>query len=124
MKANKYLCVVDHYVLIDKWVEYTKQISARKTETEEKLEKVWQHAQDFCFYEVNTKEELKKLKEKIQKLISQSCSEKSPDAKNINFYLIPLEDKHLIKHIKFNKKNKDYGNVMHYSNVGVWECIK
>ena len=133
MKANKYLCVVDHYVLVEKWIPYTKQSSAldkegrtvTKTETTERFEKVWQHVQDFCFYEVNTKEELRQVKEKIQKLIKQSCSDKkSPDAKNIKFYLIPLEEKHLIKYIKFNKKNKDYGGHMHYSNVGVWECIK
>ena len=28
MKANKYLCVVDHYVLVEKWIPYTKQSSA------------------------------------------------------------------------------------------------
>jgi len=122
MKTNKYLCVVDHYVLVEKWIPYTKHISPRKTETEEKLEKVWQHAQDFCFYEANTKEEYRQMKEKIQKIIKQSLSEKNIDAKNINFYLIPITVKHLIKHIKFNKKNKDYKGIMHYSNIGVWEC--
>ena len=131
-RAEKYLCVIDHYVIVEKWIPYTNQSSAldeegrtiRKTETTERYEKVWQHAQDFCFYEVDTKHDLAQLKEKIQKLIKQASSAESPEAKNIKFYLIPISDKHLIKHIDFNKKNKDYKGIMHYSNVGVWDCIK
>ena len=124
MKSNKYLAIIDHYVLVEEWIPYTKHISPRKTETEQRCEKVWKQVQDYCFYQVNTKEEFRQMKDKIQKIIKESFNEKSPDAKNINFYLIPLTEKHLIKHIKFNKKNKDYEGIMHYSNIGVWECLK
>ena len=45
MKANKYLCVVDHYVLVEKWIPYTKQSSGldkegrtvTKTETTKRI---------------------------------------------------------------------------------------
>ena len=108
-RSEKYLCVIDHYILTEKWVPYTKQSSALDEEGRTIR---------------NTKHDLVQLKDKIQKLIKQATSAESPEAKNIKFYLIPISDKHLIKHIDFNKKNKDYKGIMHYSNVGVWECIK
>ena len=125
MKSNKYLVIIDHYVLTEKWIQYEKVISSTKKEIEDKYEKVWQRAQDFCIYEATDKEQYKNMKQKVNKIIKDTYNDKSVDAKNINFYLIPLTEKHLLKHIDFNKKNKNYENVNHHhDNIGVWECLK
>ena len=47
------------------------------------------------------------MQKKIQTIIKNAYKSDAPEAKNINYYLIPLKDEYVIKSIKFIKKSKN-----------------
>tara|TARA_B100002019_G_C21122622_1_gene524178 strand:- start:305 stop:679 length:375 start_codon:yes stop_codon:yes gene_type:complete len=124
MKANKYLCVVEYYILTEKWVPYTTHINPRKKEIEQRLDKIWQKTMEFCFYYVPDKEAYTKMYAEIQKMMKGVCDKNRPICKNIDYYLIPISNDHNIKHIDSNSKEKVEDCLLHEDYTKAWQCIR
>ncbi len=47
------------------------------------------------------------MEKKVQTIIKNAYKSNAPEAKNINYYLIPLKNEYVIKSIKFTKTSKN-----------------
>lgn len=106
-KVSEYLLVIDYYEKKKEWVQHSKHITANKTEVERKLEDFWEERQEVRKFQIYENIDYENMQKKVQKIIKNAYKDNAPEAKNINYYLIPLKDEYVIKSIKFTKKSKN-----------------
>ena len=103
--AGEYLFFIDYYVAIKDWVEHTKHITANKKEVERKLEDFWEERQEVKKFQIYQNIDYENMKRETQEIIKEVFN-KDVVAKNIRYYLIPLDKKNIIAQIESNTGGK------------------
>ena len=100
--AGDYLFFIDYYMTEKQWVRHTKHITAHKKEVEDKFEDVWVKREEVKKFEVYQNIDYENMQKEIKEII-QNAFNKDVVARNIKYYLIPLNKKHILKKIESNK---------------------
>ena len=101
--AGNYLFFIDYYMTEKQWVQHTKHITAHKKEVEDKLEDVWVKREEVKKFEIYDNLDYQKMKKDIEKIIKNTFNKDAVVARNIKYYLIPLNKQHILKEIESNK---------------------
>ena len=102
---GEYLLFIDYYVAIKEWVTHTKHITAHKKEVENKLEYVWVKREEVKKFEIYQNIDYENMRKEIQEMIKDVFG-KDVVARDIKYYLIPLDKKYILKQIESNTKKK------------------
>ena len=103
--VGEYLFFIDYYVAKKEWVEHTKHITANKKEVERKLEDFWEERQEVRKFKIYQNIDYEKMKRETQEIVKKAFNT-DVVAKNIRYYVIPLDKKNIIAQIESNTEGK------------------